>query len=172
MKLPVLLFLFTVSGTIVKAQSLASSVINVSGNSYAQGYYSIDWSIGEMAVIETMGIARGSTIVTSGFLQPDKLLEYPSQKFSAEEVKILPNPTYGNIEINFLTAQQGVLHIGVFDANGKSMLMRKAVSYGIGSIERINLSSLAAGTYFIRIELVPVPGSFKKTGTYKIVKLS
>jgi hypothetical protein len=99
-------------------------------------------------------------------------LENTTQKFSADEIKIFPNPTYNNFEINFLTSQQGVLHIAVYDANGKNILVRKAASYGIGSIERFNLSGFAAGTYFINIELKPVPGSVKKTGAYKIVKFS
>jgi hypothetical protein len=173
MKLPVLLLGFTVLGTITsKSQSLTSFVINTSGSSYAQGYYSIDWSIGEMAIIESMNATNGSNTLTNGFLQPDKPLENTAGKFSADEVRILPNPTYNQVEINFLTAQQGQLHIGIFDANGKNILMRKAVSYGIGSIERFNLSGFAAGTYFIKIELIPVLGSVKKTGAYKIVKLS
>jgi hypothetical protein len=83
----------------------------------------------------------------------------------------LPNPTYDKVEINFLTIQQGVLHIAIFDANGKNIISRKTVSYGIGSIERFNLTGLASGTYFINIELNPVPGSVKKTGNYKIIKL-
>lgn len=173
MKLPVLLPVFIVLSTITtKAQSLTSSVINTSGNTYTQGYYSIDWSIGEMAVIQSMNADNGSNVITNGFLQPERLLEIPNEKFSPDEVKILPNPTYNNVEINFLTSQQGVLHIAVFDAGGKNHLVRKVPSYGIGSIERFNLSGLAAGTYFFRIELVPVPGSVKKTGTYKIVKVS
>jgi hypothetical protein len=173
MKLPVLLLVFTVLGTITsKSQSITSFVINASGNTYAQGYYRIDWSIGEMAVIESLSAANGSNTVTNGFLQPDKPLENTSQKFSPDEIKILPNPTYNNVEINFLTVQQGVLHIDIFDAGGKNILSRKTASYGIGSIERFSLSRFAAGTYFIKIELDPTSGSVKKTGTYKIVKVS
>ncbi len=173
MKLPVLLLVLTVLSTKgSRSQSLTSSIINTSGNSYTQGYYSIDWSIGEMAVVESMNAANGSNVITNGFLQPEKLLEVTSQKFSPDEIKILPNPTYNNVEINFLTAQQGVLHIAVFNASGKNLLVRKVPSYGIGSIERFNLSGFASGTYFFKIELIPVPGSMKKTGTYKIIKVS
>jgi hypothetical protein len=172
MKLPVLLLVFAMLGTLdSKSQSITSSVINASGNTYSQGYYSIDWSIGEMAVVESMNAANGSSTITNGFLQPNLLTEYPARKFTPDEIKILPNPTYDKVEINFLTTQQGVLHIAIFDANGKNIISRKTVSYGIGSIERFNLTGLASGTYFINIELNPVPGSVQKTGNYKIIKL-
>ncbi len=173
MKIPVLLLVLTVLGRFnSKAQSLTSSVINVSANSYTQGYYSIDWSIGEMAIIEPMNASNGNYIITNGFLQPDKPLENVVRNFSPEEIRILPNPTYNNIEINFLTVQQGALYISVYDANGKHMLLHRAISYGVGSIEKLNLSNFASGTYFIQIELKPALGSVKKTGTYKILKLS
>ena len=171
MKLPVLLLVFTVLGTITsKSQSITSSVLNASGNTYTQGYYSIDWSIGEMAVVESMSAANGSNTITNGFLQPNPLAEYTAQKFTPDEIRILPNPTYDKVEINFLTAQKGALYIAIFDGGGKNIISRKTVSYGIGSIERFNLTGFAAGTYFINIELDPAQGSVKKTGNYKIIK--
>ena len=186
MRMPALFIVLSVLlGRKCDAQTLTSSVVNASGNSYSQGYYSFDWSIGEMA-IETMcagnaanfvltveaGQHHAANFITNGFLQPNKLAENAAQQFSADEIKILPNPTYNNIEINFLTNQQGTLYINIFDPNGKNVLGRKAASSGVGSIERFDLSHFAAGAYIILIELKPVAGSVKKTGAYKIVKLS
>jgi hypothetical protein len=171
--MPALLLVLLVLGTIEsKAQTLTSSVINTSGNCYSQGYYSFDWSIGEMAIVETMAANNTSNFITNGFLQPNKLAESTTQKFTVDEVKILPNPTFNHIEINFLTTQQGTLYINIYDGSGKNILGRRTASYGIGSIERFDLTRFPAGTYFVQIELKPVAGSVKKTGAYKIVKLS
>ena len=156
------------------AQSITPAVVNSSGNTYAKGYYSLDWSVGELALVSTLQSINGSNIITSGFLQPNDFKSKNSDfnSFSDDEIRILPNPTYNNIEINFFTSHKGVLSIYVYDATGKNLLVHKAVSNGIGSIERINLSLFAAGTYLLKIELNPYSGSVWKTGSYKIVKLS
>lgn len=173
MRIPVLLLVLSVPVSIItKAQTLTSSVINTSGNTYTKGYYSFDWSVGELALIQTMAGGNDSYFITNGFLQPNKPAERSVPKFSDDEIRILPNPTYNHFEINILTAQQGLLTISLFDANGKNVLSRRTTSYGIGSIEHFDISRFAAGTYFITIELKPVPGSVKKTGNYKIIKLS
>src|SRR5215211_1218335 len=172
MKMPVLLpALIVLTITSASAQSITSSVINTSGNSYTEGYYSLDWSVGEMAIIESMNAANGSNVITNGFLQPNGLAAITGRNFDADEIKILPNPTYDNFEINLLTTQQGNINIQVFDGNGKNIFTRRTVSYGVGSIERFSLTRFAAGAYYIKIELYPVLGSVRKTGTYKIVKL-
>lgn len=171
MKIPVLLLVFMVVGTHTRSQSITSSIINVTGNTFSQGYYIFDWSVGEMALVESMTSSNSSAIITNGFLQPLTPAENSVQKFSSEEIRILPNPTYNKIEINFLTVQQGDVYIQISDAGGKIVSSRKTVSYGIGSIEKFNLAPFSAGTYFIRIDLDPDPGSVRKTGTYKILKL-
>ena len=70
-----------------------------------------------------------------------------------------------------MTKQIGTLKMQVFDANGKLLAVSKAVSNGIGNVEKFNLSSFAAGTYFLKIDLQPSLGSVWKTGSYKIVRL-
>ena len=172
MKRPVLLLVCSVLSTAMMAQSITSSVINTAGNTYTQGYYRLDCSVGEMGIIESMYSSNGVATITNGFLQPNSPPQSTTRNFTADEVKIFPNPTYNHFEINFLTTQQGTLSIAIYDALGKNIILRKTVSYGIGSIEHFNLSQFASGTYFIRIDLIPVPGSVSKTGMYKIVKMS
>jgi hypothetical protein len=153
-----------------KAQIKVSHAINSTGGSYAQGYYSFEWSVGEMAVVNTMG-TYGSLMVTNGLLQPTFMIANSSSTFSEEEIKVLPNPTYNLLEVNILTQQAGILHMNVYDAMGKQVLSTRRTSFGIGNIEKINLFPFAAGTYFLHIQLVPFPGSQKKSGTFKIIKL-
>ena len=170
MKLPALFALIVVS-QITRAQSAGSSVINVAGNSFSQGHLVVDWSVGEMALVNTGTSSNNQFIITNGLLQPELPVANNSHYFAAEEVKIMPNYGDGRIEVQFLTRQMGTLKMQVFDASGKLLLVSKAVSNGIDSTEKFNLTSFAAGTYFLKIDLQPSLGSVGKSGTFKIVRL-
>jgi hypothetical protein len=156
------------------AQSISSKVINTTGGSYTHGIVRLDWSVGEPAIIESMQSQNHEAVVTNGFLQPNNLVPANSSSFqwAPEEIKILPNPTYNIVEINFLTIHTGTISIEVYDNVGKNLIIKKATSYGIGNIEKINLSTQPAGTYLFYITLKSEYGSIKKRGAYKILKLS
>lgn len=68
----ILLIAFT---TIGKAQSISPATVNTTGSNHLYSGIVYEWSIGEMAAVETMGNSRA--IVTNGVLQtlfPDPLL--------------------------------------------------------------------------------------------------
>jgi hypothetical protein len=170
MKLLALFALFSVSVT-SGAQSANSSTINVAGNSFSQGQLIVDWSVGEMALVNTVSSSNNQFIVTNGLLQPELISANNNYHFADDEVKVLPNNGVGKIEVHFMTRQMGTLKMRVFDANGKLLMVSQAVSNGIGSVEKLNLSSFATGTYFLKIDLQPSLGSVGKSGSYKIVRL-
>lgn len=154
------------------SQSISPSVINATGNTFTGGFYSFDWSVGELALVTAMSSADNKYIVTNGFIQTityDKKSD--SNSFTQDELTILPNPTNGPIEVKLQTRQQGTISITVYDVAGRKLLSRQAVSYGLNTIEKIDLSSFAQGTYLIRVSLSPAPGSVNKSGAYKIVKI-
>ena len=146
------------------------SIINSSGNSFKKDHLSLEWSIGEMSLINTMQATDGSQIITNGFLQPFVMTYIPGPSFDLGEVRILPNPTRGKIEINLLTLSKGTVRIYVYDGSGKMLISKQSYSYGIGLIENLDLTLFANGAYFIRIEIVPEPTSTTKIGTYKVLK--
>jgi len=155
----------------VRSQSVSSSVVNCAGNSYSQGYYNIDWSVGELALVNSMQ-SSGFAIITNGFLQPTSA-DYKNDArvyFTSDEVTIMPNPTHGKIEVNFSTAQQGTVYLYVYDVNGKVMTSDKLLLAGIRISKFIDLSTFASASYFLKLELKPAAGSVKKTGSYKIIK--
>ena len=162
------LILFTVTS---RAQTANSAVVNVAGSSSSQGHIVVDWSVGELSLVNTVSSIDNQYIITNGFLQPELPVANNANPFSPNEVKILPNYGSGRIEVHFMTRQMGTLNMQVFDASGKLLLTSKAVSNGIGSVEKFNLSSFAAGTYFLKIDLHPSLGSVGKSGSYKIVRL-
>jgi hypothetical protein len=154
-----------------KSQLVSSSVTNSAGSSYSQGAYSFDWSVGELAIVETMKAESSLLVLTNGFLQPNLPANAPVQSFSDAELKISPNPTYARMDLKFATIHRGLFTISLYDTRGKLLYTGKKFCNGVPDIERIDLSSFAAGTYVVRVHLDPEKGSMPKSGSYKIIKL-
>jgi len=154
-----------------KSQLISSSVINSTGNSYSQGLYRFEWSVGELAVVQPMRAENGLLVLTNGFLQPNLPWFIPVLTFTDDEIKISPNPTYNKIEIKLQTIQQGMVTISLYSPGGQLLHSVKKVCSGVPDREQVDLSSFTAGTYVVKVELDPKAGSLPKTGSYKIVKL-
>jgi hypothetical protein len=152
------------------AQSI-QSIYNTAGGSSQTNQIFLEWSIGEAPLIEHMYAVDGSYSISNGLLQPFYITPNNGPFFENFEVRILPNPTYGKFEIHFLTLSKGAVNITLHDAQGRILLSRRTYSYGVGSIERFDISKLAAATYFLKIELKPERSSTSKKGNYKIVKI-
>lgn len=155
-------------------QSTTPKVVNATGGTYQKGYYVLDWSIGELALVNQMKAPNAPFIITNGFLQPfshNLNAPRPENLFTEDEIKILPNPTHGIVEINFLTKQEGKVKVKVHDRMGKVIIYKEFTSSVYGRFERIDLTGYINGTYVIHIELNPDPGFIPKKGSYKIVKI-
>ena len=172
MKVVAFLTLVTISIS-ARSQSVSSYAVNSTGNSYLKDHVSIEWSVGESVLINSMQSDRDVTL-TNGFLQPNLAFIPDSnriKRFTAGEVRILPNPTYNKTEINFAVQQAGVLHIKVYDANGKLLHSSQLTNNGMLTARSVDLSAYASGTYLLKIDLVPQLNAIGKTGSYKITKL-
>jgi hypothetical protein len=159
--------------TICDAQSISSSVINVSGGSSKNGYYQFEWSIGEMALVSQMQ-SGNQLIVSNGFLQPYILFPgtfYGPGQFAAEEIKVFPNPASRFVEINFFTKQKGAVTLGFYDMLGKKVYAHQITSNGVDLIHRIPLTNLPGGSYLLQVTLDADPGYLSKHGAYKILKI-
>ena len=165
------LFLLIMSST--QSQGIAPNVLNMGGGYLNNGYYQYEYSVGEMAAIETM-IVPGN-IITNGFLQP--LTDRPfgnntSSSWSNDEIKIFPVPTRGRIEIDILSKQKGKITMRLSDASGK-IIRNEVFDYaGLGQIVIWDLTSVASANYFLSIVLDPLPGSVNKNGAFKILKIN
>jgi hypothetical protein len=157
-------------------QSITPQTINIAGGTYKQGYYSIDWSVGELSLICQLQSNDGLFVVSNGLIQP--FTDHPdkttySRNFSDDEIRILPNPTRDVLEVNYLSFMRGPVLFRMFDGTGRLLYQKQTNSYGTGFIERINMTSFASGTYMLYISINSTDaGAFKKSGGYKIVKLN
>lgn len=173
--LPLLLLICLLLTTtkMIHAQSVRPMVLNVTGGSHSFGYTNIDWSVGEMPLVNT-GYNQVVVVVTNGFLQP--FTEKPgeinnSNTFTPDEIRVFPNPATNYVEINFLTQQKGNMRFRLYNGIGQLLFEKEFYSFGIGRIERIDLQRLPATEYFLQVILDPETGSVGKKGGYKIIKL-
>ena len=150
------------------------SVINTSGGTFQQGYFQFEWNVGESALVDYMHDDQGRMSVSNGFLQPYVLFpgnHYPSGNFDPMEVRIFPNPAIDYVELNISTRQSGQLIIYFYTATGQRVLSREMTANGVDIIERIDVTSLPHGNYFLYLELLATKGSLAKKSIYKIVKI-
>lgn len=170
------LLIFSIIEGDAVGQSITPQTINIAGGSYKQGYYNIDWSVGELSLVCQLQSNDGLLVLTNGLIQP--FTDHPektnySRNFSDEEIRILPNPTHDVLEVNYLSVMRGPVLFRLFDVAGRLMYQKQTNSYGIGFIERIDMTSFKAGTYMLHISVNSIDaGAFKKSGGYKIVKLN
>ncbi len=69
MKIHLLLILLILStAEISLAQNIEPAIINTTGGAYTQGGITYEWSVGELALVETMINSKAS--ITNGLLQP------------------------------------------------------------------------------------------------------
>ena len=164
-------FCFLLVEVSLYAQSIAPKVINTTGGSVSIGNFKMDWNVGEMPLVLTM---QNVIVVTNGFLQP--FTEKPNEtnndnSFTADEIRISPNPATSFVEVNVLTIQKGTVNLRLYNSAGQLVFQKQFTSNGVGHVEQIDMQSLSSTEYFLHIILDPAPGSISKKGGYKIIKV-
>jgi hypothetical protein len=156
-------------------QSQIPQVINTSGGSSQNRGYSIEWSIGELALVNQMNSTDGSNILTNGFIQPlsENIIPYNQTEFSSANVHIFPNPTHDILEIDFFQNIDGKISVQLSNELGHIMYKREIVIHGLGFVEKVNMKRFTNGIYMLYIKrLNPVSGRYDlETSSYKIIKL-
>jgi len=69
-----------------------------------------------------------------------------------QQLTIFPNPTSGEINLNFAQEITGQADISILDVFGKQHFTKKADFYEISS-ERLDLSALPAGIYYLHVQM-------------------
>jgi hypothetical protein len=79
-----------------------------------------------------------------------------------EYFKISPNPTSGELNINYKISSSRNITISVFDINGKAVLLNRKVESG----SKVNLGTISKGNYIIQVK----DKSGRSLLTQKIIK--
>lgn len=142
------LFFGTTSGSLNSLGNFTGTTINITGSNYSTTYY---WSI----VLENAGGSATGCPEWSYTTQADPTLSVRENKI--EDLSFFP--TVVKQELNF-TSQKIVDDVTVFNLLGQQVFTKKPNTAN----STLNLSSLKAGIYLVKVKVGDV------TGTYKIVK--
>jgi len=156
-------------------QAITPRVINSTGGTYKNNSYIIEWSIGELALVNQMQAsgADGKYVFSNGFLQPfSPYSKQLNKSFSKDEIRILPNPVRDNLEIDFQTAEPGQVKFILCDLPGHILYTKEFTSTGSKHIERINMTAFSNSAYMLQVTLSASNDPVQTTtGAYKIIKL-
>jgi hypothetical protein len=81
---------------------------------------------------------------------------------NGEYFKISPNPTSGELNINYKISSSKNINISVFDINGRAVLLNKKVESG----SKVNLGAISKGNYIIQVK----DGAGRLISSQKLVK--
>jgi hypothetical protein len=179
----IFLCIIIISVTSGYGQSNITQAVNASGGTSQNNSYSIEWSIGELTLINELDAPDSSYILTNGFIQPtDGLVQPPLQQppilfnaveLSTADVHIFPNPTHDILEIQFLQNIAGKIAVQLYNESGRLVYKHEIFSYGPGLIEKINMKGFNNGIYILNIKrLSPISDRYDlETTSFKIIKL-
>jgi hypothetical protein len=171
------------SVTSAYGQSQIPQVLNASGGTSKSRGYTLEWSVGELALINEMDAPDSSYILTNGFIQPsDTLTSVPVQQkpaipndnqLSFANIRLFPNPTQDILQIQFLQSVAGKISMRLYNESGSIVYQNEITVHGSGLIEKINMKGFTNGVYILYIKkLNLISGRYDlHTGTFKIIKL-
>lgn len=174
MKTQIMLMSLLITGACVRAQSLTPQVINATSGGERKGQNFIDWSVGELALVDPMESAGSEYLLSNGFLQPFEEVPLVMNRiagFNNEEIRLLPNPTPGLLKVNVRIKEKGRLMIRLYDRYGNLLYYKSFTGYGVEQIERVDMSGLMNGAYMLQIELYPASGEAPRKSAYNIIKI-
>lgn len=146
--------------SVIPWNGVVPAILNTAGGTYdnALSYHRYEWSLGELALIQTFAPADSSIILTQGVLQPctDKVGVSPyTVFFEAGDYKLFPNPTTGRFEIDFFVKTTGQMSLQLINSIGQVIEKRSYHYDGCCTIELFDISGKPAGIYFVVADLVP-----------------
>jgi hypothetical protein len=169
----ILLFLLTVSTSILSAQSITPFTINIAGFTATQNGYSLTIRTGEAISITDFKSPNGVGL-SSGFLQNNPPLvtsiEDLLSRIGDNEVSISPNPTSTTTNLITNFAVPGQMQFQILDLNSKLLYRSQAQSAITIKRTEVVMNNYPAGAYYILVFFKPNIGN-SKTGIYKIIKL-
>ena len=125
---------------------LERQVFGISGTSVKAESFSLDWTLGEVAVT-SHNSSFGS--LTEGFQQAFSKIESPSISIkNVSDILIMPNPATSFVAVKFLKEIKENIHWEMFDLTGKS-LQRNV--FDVSADHEIDISSYPDGMYILKI---------------------
>jgi hypothetical protein len=147
------------------SQTVTPTVLSNHGGYAAAAQGSIQWTIGE-PVSETYSTT--SNLTTMGFHQPDVLgmANLIKQYGEGAGLLVYPNPVRETLIVNFKDLEIGNYKMQLVDDLGRILFQTEKVIKEDNKLADLNLSSYAAGSYFINITSSNLNKTVKITKVY------
>ncbi len=153
------LFIIGLSMTsLAMSQTVSPELISSAGDSFINGPYQLDWSLGECA---TATYAAGSYSLTQGLHQNYYIISATEDLAKDINMSVYPNPTTDFITIR-RNSKNSVL-LTITDINGKILQQAKLTR----EQEQLNFLNYPKGVYFLSIFQVQEKQLIK---SFKIIK--
>ena len=163
---PILIYVLL---TLASIHSKAQQITNTAGGNGNIGPFFFDWNFGELTLVNTLQF--GNIALTQGMLQGEIRVQDANNtgnSITDNEIKILPNPTSGSLNILAGFLKPGTISFILFDASGKQLQKRTEIYAGFTTYNFI-LTNYANGLYPMHIIWEPT-GEVRKVKSYKILK--
>lgn len=163
----------------VFSQTVSPFIINVTGGNYVnrgsftQENFSLVWSVGEAAIIETFTTTNGAVILTQGVLQhftEFDLQTSPILKWTKEEVKMYPIPVNNTLQIDVFSRDTGIVNMQLYDVLGRTLKISQFLYNTLPIHELFDFSAYPSGNYLLKLSLFS-KGALKKNMVFKIIKI-
>ena len=162
------------SSVFASSSVYAQTTINAASNSAEINGIRFEYAIGEMTLISTE--KNTNLIVTQGFLQPNSSGKGAHDATSDDQlsnlaglIKVYPNPTDNILFIEASETLQGDFNFQLMDVSGKIIMDKKSAQTLASQKWNLNLSALAAGSYFLMVNQTNAQGKNQIT-SFKIQK--
>jgi hypothetical protein len=153
MKTLFLLFVI-IAPAIGMSQSISNSVVASSGSYYANGQFSVNWTLGEPM---TYTYSSSNVIITQGFQQNHKFIpvSIPNSESASSEINIYPNPANDFLFIRFsdhlaLNPASSQVTVSIHTMIGSEIAT--TTHQLIDPLLELDLNGLAPSTYILIIK--------------------
>lgn len=148
--------------TCTYAQTLSPHVVASSGAYSSAGGYSLSYTVGEMAAIQTL--SAGGTILTQGFQQPNDvtigLLEI-NQEVNGTFV-IYPVPAVSDLWFGYEFDERGEVEVTLHDITGRMLDFSLRENYTPGKVtHQFDCTPYATGHYVLTAKYTSQNGQVK-----------
>ncbi len=144
--------------TLLPVFAMAQPDVIASGGGYDESSsVKMSYTIGQTV---TATVSGNSAIVTQGFQQPEYVIVKVDETGTDIELNIYPNPTFGDVTLDFTKMPKSDVAIYLYNDAGKVFVNDKINSTHYS----LKMGNYPAGIYFLKVT------SKNSEKTYKIIK--
>lgn len=129
--------------------SIERDVIATAGETSNTPSLNVSWTIGEMAINESV---NANFIITEGFQQGEQDFTGINEEFLGTEINVFPNPVTDILNYTITSEQSVELNIQLFDESGRLVEEFTPIKANAMIEGKIDMSQYASGKWILRFQ--------------------